>query len=397
MSSDLEWMRDVVVELLRAPSQVPAGQTEIRPGDPTIAAVVADVVLPRIEELGPAEVRRHPDGDIAARFGPEGDRGLLLQTYIVSQHANMMDARKSGSVIPGDGLLQSSVLGQGASQNKGAMAAALTALRALPDEFEQPVWLTVNTEGKSSHDGSRRILDDLGITAASGILATGTDLRVSLGNRGRVDVHLTIEGKSSHSSQPWLGANPIEDAADVVRALRTLPLPDRHPVFGPVSATPYQFVCHPVSPHTIPSQVRVVVDRRLLPGESADATVEQLRYHLSTALPNARLRIEMGEIMLPALVAEDAAVVMALRDGLGALGRGGDLTMWSMNTFDAGYACSKGIPTVMFGPGRRHFTGSEMLGDDIVSLGDMWAAVEVLRRAIGSLCRPGEDPRRVRG
>jgi acetylornithine deacetylase len=387
MKSDVEWMRDVVVEVLRAPSQVPAGQTEIRPGDPAITAVVSDVVLPRIEGLGPAEIRRHPDGDVAARFGPEGDRGLILQTYIVSQHANMMDAGKAGTVIPGDGPLKAAVLGQGASQNKGAMAAALTALRSLPDNLDQPVWLTVNTEGKSSHDGSRRILDDLGVTAASGILVTGTDLRVSLGNRGRVDVNLTVEGKSSHSSQPWLGANPIEDAADVVRCLRTLPLPDRHPVFGPVSATPYQFACHPVSPHTIPAQVRLVIDRRLLPGESPDAVVEDLRSHLAAALPDARLRIETGEVMLPALVPDDAPVVTALRDGLKARGRAGDLTMWSMNTFDAGYACSKGIPTVMFGPGRRHFTGSEMLGDDFISLGDMWTAVEVLREAIGSLCR----------
>jgi succinyl-diaminopimelate desuccinylase len=387
MKSDLEWMRDVVVEVLRAPSQVPAGQTEIRPGDPMIAAVVSDVVLPRIEELCPAEVRRHPDGDVAARFGPKGDRGLLLQTYIVSQHANMMDAGKAGTVIPGDGPLRATVLGQGASQNKGAMAAALTALRSLPDDLDQPVWLTVNTEGKSSHDGSRRILDDLGVTAASGIIVTGTDLRVSLGNRGRVDVNLTVDGKSSHSSQPWLGANPIEDAADLVRYLRTLPLPERHPVFGPVTATPYQFACYPLSPHTIPAQVRLVIDRRLLPGEKPEVAVEDLRSHLTAALPGARLRIKTGEVMLPALVPDDAPVVTALRDGLMSRGRTGDLTFWSMNTFDAGYACSKGIPTVMFGPGRRHFTGSEMLGDDRISLGDMWTAVEVLRESIKSLCR----------
>jgi acetylornithine deacetylase len=389
MNPDVEWMRDVLVEVLRAPSQVPIGQTEIRPGDPTIAAVVADTVLPRIEQLRPAEIRRHADGDIAARFGPSGDGGLLLQTYIVSQHANLMEAGKSGTVVTEDGLLQAQVLGQGASQNKGALAAALTALRTLPEDLDQPVWLTVNTEGKSSHDGSRRILDDLDVRAASGILAFGTDLRVSLGNRGRVDVNLSVGGKSSHSSQPWLGSNPIEDAADVVRCLRTLPLPDRHPVFGPVSATPYQFVCHPVSPHTIPSNVRLVIDRRLLPGESPEAAVEALRLHLARELPNARLDVAMGEVMLPALVPEDAPVVTALREGLSSQGRSGDLTVWSMNTFDAGYACSKGIPTVMFGPGRRRFAGSEMLGDDSVSIADMWTAVEVLRGAIGSLCRAG--------
>jgi len=387
MTSDLEWMRDVVVDLLRANSQVPAGQTEIQPGDETIAAVMSDVVLPRIKQLRPAELRLHPCGDVAARFGPSGDSGLLLQTYIVSQHSNLMDPRTSGKIVTEDGLLQARVLGQGASQNKGAMAAALTVLRALPQDLDQPVWLTVNTEGKSSHAGSRRILDDLGVTAASGILAVGTDLRVSLGNRGRVDVKLAVEGVSSHSSQPWLGSNPIEVAADVVRCLRTLPLPERHPALGPVSATPYQFVCHPVSPHTIPAQVRLIVDRRLLPGESAKTAVEELRLHLATAMPGARFSVDIGEIMLPAVVAEAAPVVIALSEGLRSCGVSGDPTCWSMNTFDAGYACIKGIPTVMFGPGRRHFTGTEMLGDDSVSIADMWTAVEVIRGAIGSLCR----------
>ena len=389
MNSDVEWMRDVLVDVLRAPSQVPIGQTEIQPGDATIAAVVSDIVLPHIEQLRPAELRQHPAGDVAARFGPSGDGGLLLQTYIVSQHANLMEAGKSGTVVTEDGLMRAHILGQGASQNKGALAAALTVLRVLPEDLDQPVWLTVNTEGKSSHDGSRRILDDLGVRAASGILAIGTDLRVSLGNRGRVDVKLTVEGQSSHSSQPWLGSNPIEDAADVVRCLRTLPLPDKHAVFGPVSATPYQFVCHPVSPHTIPSNVRLVIDRRLLPGESPAAAVEALRVHLAREVPNAQLGVEMGEIMLPAMVTDDSPVVTALREGLFSRGVSGDVTFWSMNTFDAGYACSKGIPTVMFGPGCRRFTGNEMLGDDSVSIADMWTAVEVMRGVIGSLCRAG--------
>jgi succinyl-diaminopimelate desuccinylase len=387
MNADVEWMRDVVVDVLRAPSQVPFGQTEIQPGDAAIATVVSETVLPRIEQLRPAELRRHPAGDVAARFGPPGDGGLLLQTYIVSQHANLMETGRAGSLVTEDGLMQAHAIGQGASQNKGALAAALTALRTLPSDLDQPVWLTVNTEGKSSHDGSKRILDDLGVRVASGILAFGTDLRVSLGNRGRVDVKVTVEGKSSHSSQPWLGSNPIEDAADVVRNLRTLPLPDKHAVLGPVTATPYQFVCHPVSPHTIPTEVRLVVDRRLLPGESPAAAVEELRLHLATSMPKAKLGVEFGEIMLPAMVSEDSPVVTALRTALSTRGLSGDLTFWSMNTFDAGYACSKGIPTVMFGPGRRRFAGAEMLGDDSVSIADMWTAVEVVRSAIGSLCR----------
>jgi succinyl-diaminopimelate desuccinylase len=387
-SDELHWLRDVVVELLRAPTQVPNGQTEIQPGDVAVMDAVSNVVLPRVQDLGPAEVRRHPHGDLAARFGPRGDSGLLLQTYVVSQHANSMDPNRAGEILDADdgALSGARVLGQGASQNKGALASALTALRSMPGDLKQPVWLTVNTEGMSSHRGSMRILDDLGIEVAAGILVVGTDLRVSLGNRGRVDVRVTVRGESCHSSQPWLGRNPIENASDLIVALRSLPLPDSHPVLGPASATPYQFICAPISPHTIPSHVRVMIDRRLLPDESPEGAMESLRAYLLEHMANADLSIDMGEVMLPATVDIESSVVVALLASIESVTEAPGQAFWSLNTFDAGYACSKGIPTVMFGPGRRSFAGSGLLGDDHVSFQDMWSAVGILRQTIRQLC-----------
>lgn len=380
----MNWLQGVLVELLGADTQVPLNETEIAPGDVRIKAVVDDLLLPHLEEMQPDEIRRHDLGDVAARFGPAGDDGLLIQTYIVSQHANLMEGR-AGSVIDGAelGLEGSAALGQGASQNKGPMAAALAAVRARPGRLDRPVWLAVNTEGRSSHGGSRRILDDLGVTAAHGIVAFGTDLRVSLGNRGRVDVEVRVKGASSHSSQPWLGKNPIEAAADVVVALREVPLPEGDDELGPASATPYQFACHPVAPHTIPEEVRIVVDRRLLPGEAPNEAVDALRKHLATF---EGVEVDAGVSMVPAAVAEDAPIVTALLEGTGKAGRRPPETFWSLNAFDAGYACSKGIPTPMYGPGKRHFAGAGLVGTDAVALDDCEAAAVAYGHAIERLC-----------
>jgi acetylornithine deacetylase/succinyl-diaminopimelate desuccinylase-like protein len=350
---------------------------------------VDEVVGPWIEALRPDELRRHDAGDLAARFGPPGDDGLLLQTYIVSQHANLMEDPQAARIVEGaeHGLPAGPhAVGQGATQNKGPMAAALAAVRARPDALARPLWLAVNTEGKSSHGGSMRILDDLGVTAAAGIVAFGTDLRVSVGNRGRVDVEVTVRGASSHSSQPWLGTNPIEGAADVVRALRTLETTDPHPELGPATATPYQLACFPVAPHTIPERARIVVDRRLLPGEDGDAAVEQLRTHLNAEVPGAELDVGRGVSMLPATVAEDAPVVAALLEGIRrATGEPGE-TFWSLNAFDAGYACAKGVATPMFGPGKRGFAGAGLMGADLVALADCVSAAAAIHHAIVTLC-----------
>jgi succinyl-diaminopimelate desuccinylase len=383
---DEEWLQDVLVALLQTPTQVPLGKTEIAPGDPRIVGAIEHILLPRIQELRPDDIRRHEKGDVAARFGPDGDGGLLVQTYIVSQHANLMDESRGGEIVEGSGLDLDgkAVLGQGASQNKGPMAAALAGVRARSRDLVEPVWLAVNTEGQSSHGGSRRVIDDLDVKASHGLVAFGTDLRVSLGNRGRVDVQIEVAGASSHSSQPWLGSNPIPLAAEAVLALRSLSLPEEDPVLGPSSATPYQFACFPIAPHTIPERVSIVVDRRLLPEEDPLEAVSAIGEHISRAGIVADVR--SGMHMLPAKIDREQPIVRALVDGVREVAGAPAETFFSPNAFDAGYACSRGIPTPMFGPGKRRFAGAGLTGTDAVSLRDCSIAASAIAFAIDNLC-----------
>jgi succinyl-diaminopimelate desuccinylase len=370
-----------LVRLLRTPTGVPPGQTEVAPGDPAIAAAVADVIRPLVEELGPERVDADAGGNLVARFGPNPGAGALLLVYVVSQHANEMAEPHAGRVLDGAsyGLAGRSVLGQGATQNKGPMAATLEALHDLPD-LRTGVTLAVNTEGRSSHGGARALIDGLGARGAWGLVAVGTELWVSVGNRGRLDVRIEVVGESAHSSQPWLGTNPIPVAAEVVGRLAAVGLPEPHPELGAASVTAYQLRCDPVAPHTIPRRVEVVVDRRLLPGEDPDVAVGAIR----DALPRPKgmeLRAEPGALMWPAAVDPGHPAVQALVRGVQAAGRASG-TFYSRNAFDAGFPCRAGIPTVMFGPGRRRFGGEGLLAEDVVAVDDCVVAAEAIRHAI---------------
>ena len=66
-----------------------------------------------------------------------------------------------------------------------------------------------------------------------------TDNRISLGNRGRVDVNVTIEGKAAHSSQPWLGLSAIDGAYEALTRLRGMQFGAPHPHLGAAQATVY--------------------------------------------------------------------------------------------------------------------------------------------------------------
>jgi acetylornithine deacetylase/succinyl-diaminopimelate desuccinylase-like protein len=121
-----------------------------------------------------------------------------------------------------------------------------------------------------------------------------------------------------------------------------------------------------------------VFDRRLLPGEAPHAAVETVRERIGN---REEVHVAQGRFMWPALVDEDHPSASYLTAALAKLGRPPE-TFISLNAFDAGYPCRAGIPTVMFGPGRRSFSGGGLLGDDVVSLEDAAVAASVMAEAI---------------
>lgn len=363
-----------LLALLELPTWVPGGSVE--PEAARIATLVEEGVVPLIEQRRPTEMRRHDHGEVAARFGPEGDDGLVLFAYVVAQHGD--PSQDTPTVIGGESGLQ--VRGRGAAQCKGAFASALGALAELP-ELRRPVWLAVNTEGSSSHGGSRRLLEDLELRASAGIVLTGTDLAISRGNRGRVDVMIRIGGEACHSSQPSLGNNPFDRLPEVLERVRLAATPPQDPTLGPATVTPFAIRSEPVAPHTIPAALVVTVDRRLLPGESPDEAVASIRDALRGV---DELEVGAGASMLPALVPEGSPIIEALAAGVAASGRT-PAVVTSQNTFDAGHACSIGIPTPMFGPGRRRF-GSDMVEPESVAVDDCERGTMALRKTIEQIC-----------
>ena len=198
---------------------------------------------------------------------------------------------------------------------------------------------------------------------AGAVLVVGTGNQISLGNRGRVDVVVKVEGRATHSSAAGPGDNPIPLVAEVLRRLEAVPAQEAaHPQLGSASLVSYRLQCGPVAPHTIPAWCELVLDRRILPGEEPDAAVAEIEDAL-TGLP---VTVTRAATMLPALVDPSSTVVTALQTGARtAIGRPLE-TLYRRDTFDAGYPCALGVPTVMCGPSTSDFGGHGVLGEDAV-------------------------------
>ena len=242
----------------------------------------------------------------------------------------------------------------------------------MPAIFPENVPPTKNVSPKS----------DLRQGPVRAVLTVGTRNEISLGNRGRVDVVVEIHGEPTHSSvADELGRNPIPVVAEVQRRIEALKLdPRSHPLLGRRSILPYKLTCGPIAPHTIPAWCLLVLDRRLLPGDDPDAAVAEV----ATALEGLDLSVRRGATMLPALVDNNATVVTALQQGAEqTLGRKLE-TFYPRSTFDAGYPCSIGVPTVMCGPLSGELDTTGVLGDDFVARDQLIDAALIYAGAVSS-------------
>jgi acetylornithine deacetylase/succinyl-diaminopimelate desuccinylase-like protein len=402
---DRDYLVATLATLARVPTDVPVGETELAPDHPKITRYVHEALQPAFGGLG-LKLRVLDEWNNAlVTVGPSDQPpALLLMLYTTSQHGHETDPADEGRVADGTGygVPGLCVYGRGTGQGKGATAAVLAALRMFGGEsarFRRPVAIAVNTEGRSSHSCSKRLIDEHGVRAESGILCIGTGNEVVLGNRGRVDVRVTVRGRSAHSSSPHLGLNAIEGANEVLNRLRRLVLPNEHPYLGREQVTVYKLVCSPIAPHTLPDTCELTLDRRLLPGTEIDEAVEGIRSALADLAP-FEVSVEPGMWMLPADVSRDAPIVAVLRQAYSAATQEDAALSYAPYTFDAGYPCARGIPTVMFGPsrpGRTRGLGRDVTAPEFVPVAAVESAALTYAGTILRMCGMDEaDETRLR-
>jgi succinyl-diaminopimelate desuccinylase len=357
VSDQLLWR--LFARFVEADTSVRPGETRVDARDERLREFMTAVAAPELEQLG-ASITLDEANNLLARFGPDTGNELLFVAYPATHHGNEMEEPLSPRER--DGLW----VGLGASQGKGGLASICAAVARMREEGIDPagrVSVAVSSEGSSSHASSEVLYRSFERLPAGAVLVVGTGNRISLGNRGRVDVVVRVEGRATHSSAAGPGDNPIPVVAEVLRRLEVVPAAAAaHPQLGSASLVSYRLECGPVAPHTIPAWCELVLDRRILPGETPTAAVSEIEEALS-GLP---ITVTRAATMLPALVEPDAAVVTALQAGAReTIGRPLE-TLYRRDTFDAGYPCSLGVPTVMCGPSTADFGGHGVLGEDAI-------------------------------
>jgi len=382
---DTEYLIETLEHLAQVPADVPMGtDVFIEPDHPRLVHYVQEVLRPELSAIGVYDLTDAPCNQIIARHG-DGTSGksLLVQVYTPVQHHNQMADPWSGKIARAaeHGYDEPCLFGQGVTQNKSHQAIMLAILKLFNEhdvKLAGTLFVAINNEGRSSHLCSEAIIETLPFKPDFGMLLTRTGQQISLGNRGRVDVNVTVRGKSVHSSQPNTGLSAIDGAWEVMNRLKAMELTGSHPLLGGQHVLPYQVTYEPLYPHTLPHTAFMRVDRRLLPGDDPAQVTEDVRRAIGDMSPY-EVTVEQGHHMWPALVEPDHPGVLALSAAHATVHGDSPGSYYGQGTYDAGGPCAAGVPAIMYGVGGG---SKSVLGDDFVPLSHLDTVARVVAQTI---------------
>jgi succinyl-diaminopimelate desuccinylase len=366
--------RERAKELLIALVKVPSPQTALLEEEPLLKEFIKSAIEPRLRTMGFADIRYDAMGNLIAAYGSgTSGKSLMFIGNAMNQPKSTMVNAYSGDVVDGAkfDLPGECVMGKGASEQKANLAAMLHAMEiviASKVAVTGKLIFTCCLSGETGkHDAIKSVVEGAGVRADMAVLG-GTGLMLTLGNRGRIDVFITVKGSPCHSSRPVDGANAITGATECIqRLLAKVKVDKSHPQLGRQSLTVNHIRSFPDSTHTVQERCEFTLDRRLLPGEDpnvAFAEIERIAKEVDgfkdpvSGKPYS-VDVRLGPFMYPSLVTTESPVVRAiLRASEVMLGKPVE-TYYSPSAFDQGYLNHVGIVTANFGAGEHQYAHTD--------------------------------------
>jgi acetylornithine deacetylase len=277
--------REELADLTTALVSVPSHEDETAAGD---------AIESWLREETDARVERDDVGNVLARTGA-GDRSLALVGHhdVVPPDESQVTDDGGYVVEERDGR----IYGRGAADMKGAVAAAMLALRdATPPEGTELVFASFVGE-EVGGVGARHAIDE-GFAPDHAVVAEGstnysapgvTDVVVA--HKGRRASTLVARGSAAHASEPEAGVNAVYRACDAVDLVRALAPPEAE-VFGEhvQGSLVVTGIDGGSAWNVVPETCEVTIDERTVPDDRADlgsveSAVEGVEWVVEQDLP----------------------------------------------------------------------------------------------------------------
>ncbi len=359
-----------------------------------------ELSLDRLAELTsrfvsiPSVNGEHPESDLAGVIAAELQDAGFATTIVGTETRPSLGARMKGEprvllnghldTVPVDDASQwrfdpfagviegGAVHGRGACDMKGGLAIQVAVAQWLSAQGAADGLVLHFAMGEERGEPGTEDLLAAGFIAPVGAVLEPTDLHLGIAQRGMFTMRLTIPGRAGHASRPELTTNPLAILPAVLTAIKQLDDDDAaaHPLLGRPRWTPT--VVHAgVIPSMVPGSCEVLVDRRMIPGESVEDVLTTMRTALSREVPEAAIEVSVAEeegIYQAAEIPSDSTAVATMERALGSQGADA-LIFGTPYSSDVRHLINgHGIEAVTYGPGRpteMHARDEHIMIDDL--------------------------------
>jgi len=380
----------ILSDLIRIPSINPMGRSDCDPatcGEARIGRFLESWLAARSIRYQVQNVETGRDNILA--FLPATQNSAPTILWEVHQDTVPVD---NMTVPPFGGVVsQGRVYGRGACDVKGSMASMLTALEQLASpeitrDHNLMVAFTVDEE--HTFLGVQRLAVAFDSLLPAGwprpeyaIVAEPTHLDLVTCHKGVVRWVIRVKGRACHSSMPQEGANAVFAAAPILAALEVLAgqiaSGTPHPVLG-TGTLSVGMIRGGSAPNIVPDTCEIIVDRRLIPGESAEMATAQVRSCLDGIVldrPGISVSVEDPWLTCPPL--PECVPALVLESLLRKVQHHVPKAVTRPVSFgtDASTLAQIGIPSLVFGPG----------GIEQAHTKDEWVEIAHLEKAVSIL------------
>ncbi len=363
---------------------------------------LAERIAAEMDRLGLRDVQIDAIGNVVGWVGGQTGTTLMLNGHMDTVAVGNVEAWKCDPF--GGEISDGKLYGLGACDMKGGLAAMLYAAHllrksGLPTAGRVVVACVVQEE-PSEGIGSRVLVEDDGIRPDWVLLCEPSDMQISRGQRGRIELQVTTYGRAAHASNPELGENAIYTAARLIFGLELLAEQlGNDPFLGQGTLAVTDIRSRAGSRNAIPDYCEIVLDRRLTLGETEAMALTEVRRVIAREGVRADVEVahyiansytgypcQAREFYPPWVIEEDHPLVKTLSQAARVhLGRRPRVGYWNFSTEGTYTAGIAGIPTVGLGPGdprQAHTTDESIPVEEVCTAAQVYAqlAVELLEQ-----------------
>ena len=377
--------RGDAVALARALIQIDSRNPTLAPDSPgesgcarALAAVLDDWAFSvEVTEIAPGR------SNVVARIGPTDAPALMLNGHldVVGVEGMIHDPFAAE-------IRDNRIYGRGSADMKGGLAAMCAAAASVPmSGANKQILITAVVDEEYESLGMRALLAS-GVRAEAAIITEPTRLAICPAHRGFAWFDLSFKGRAAHGSRYDIGVDAITHAglllAELEQLERTRESGPRHPLLGRGSLHASK-IRGGVGMSTYPEACDLAIERRTLPGESAEKAMREITEacgRVKVKHPGFDARVTLSTAQLPSDVSPDAPVVKRLRDALERENvpvRIEGLSAWT----DAALLNEAGIPAICFGPGDIALAHA---AEEFIPVEEIGVATRVLSRVVREWC-----------